>query len=494
MCRDVYADSCVCSWCPWQPFSADNLLLLYRRQRKIKWLEAMDADRDILSEIKKDERLQDTIFKEVRKLALYPENRATLDLAGFYVSKMKDVVEELILHANFFEVSERRARSPPADVIDTRELNDSATGPGLLTSTIFASLMPFEKCEPFKNLNVVQLHRVSVRFCADTWCRIVNFSQVKELSIHSCTGADTLLSCLSKASSLPRDLQVFEINHKDNLDNEALLALDGFLCLVSGLKEVIIDLDNVKTLPAAEGIAKHHKTLTILCVHGSRGDYPRNDPLTSSPDDSDQLVWSTEAFAKICKACTSLEQLSCAWPATSLIRAPSTDWNLFLNNCRVLRKLVTLHITTWPTNKPSTSLLPRMIYEQLLQALAQKCFAEIYCTHPYNADTGALLDADHPFARNGKLRLIAFGVNDKAFDREDSPNQIIYLRSTCVMSNGLTRPYASNISWCQRRYIEGRSDVLEYTLTDRSIRPPCRETDVRGTHSWGRTGDDDDDE
>ena len=27
------------SWCPWKPFSADNLLLLYKKQRKMKWLE-----------------------------------------------------------------------------------------------------------------------------------------------------------------------------------------------------------------------------------------------------------------------------------------------------------------------------------------------------------------------------------------------------------------------------------------------------------------------
>jgi hypothetical protein len=468
-------------------------LLLYRKQKKIKWLEAMDLDRDILPDLKKDEKLQEGMFKEARNLALYPENRSTLQLASFYVTKMKSVLEELILHAQFFD-NDRGSTSPTRHDIQARELNDSATAPGLLTSTIFSSFLPFDKCEPFEKLRTVRLHRVNLRFCADTWCKVINFQQVEELRVYSCTGADSLLSQLSKAAHLPQKLRVLELCHKDNSENEALLALDGFLCLVSGLRELVIDLDQVKALPAAIGITHHRQTLRILSVHGSNDFHLTTSRSTAALDDGEQLVWDADEFTKICTACTNLEQLSCAWPATSLIRAQSDPWCVFARQCRLLKKLVTLHCTTWPSNKPSTQLLPRQIYEGLLQTLATTTF-NLFGAHSVNPDTGEKLNEEslEPHHRAGRLRLIAFGVNDKSFDREDSPNQIIYLRSTCLNADGKVQPYATPITWCLRRYVEGRSDVLDLSLMDRGVRPPCRESGMPTAGlSWGG-GDDDDD-
>lgn len=452
----------------------------------------MDLDHDVLPDLKKDEKLQEGMFKEARNLALYPENRATLQLAGHYVAKMKDVLEELILHAQFFD-NDRGSNSPTRHDIQVRELNDSATAPGLLTSTIFSSFMPFDQCEPFRKLKTVRLHRVNLRFCADTWCKIINFQQVEELRVYSCTGSDSLLAQLSKAAHLPRKLRVLELCHKDNSENEALLALDGFLCLVSGIRELVIDLDQVKTLPAAIGITSHRDTLRILSVHGSN-DYNLSPSRGSAAlDDGEQLVWDVDEFKKICNACTELEQLSCAWPATSLIRAPSDAWFSFAQQCRSLKKLVTLHSTTWPSNKPSTQLLPRSIYEDLLQRLASRTFSLFLKGHEYDVTTGAKLDSVDVQDRAGKLRLIAFGVNDKSFDREDSANQVIYLRSTCQDAEGKTWPHATPITWCLRRYVEGRSDVLDLSLMDRGVRPPCRENGGGPVGlSWGGADDDDD--
>jgi len=63
---DYRLTKCHChSWCPWTPFSTDNLLLLYKKQRRMKWLEVMDLDRDALPEIKKDKRMQETLFTYV---------------------------------------------------------------------------------------------------------------------------------------------------------------------------------------------------------------------------------------------------------------------------------------------------------------------------------------------------------------------------------------------------------------------------------------------
>lgn len=116
------------SWCPWKPFSTENLQLLYSKQRKMKWLEVMDVDQPALPLLKKNKRVQDVMFKNARKLALYPENRETLNLSGYFVEKTADQLEELIVHCNFM--------SDSRNAVESRELNDSATAPGLVSCAI----------------------------------------------------------------------------------------------------------------------------------------------------------------------------------------------------------------------------------------------------------------------------------------------------------------------------------------------------------------------
>lgn len=492
------------SWCPWRPFSASNILLLYKKQRKMKWLEAMDLDRDVLPLLKKNTKMQAEIFSHVRKLALYPENRETLRLCGFFVEKTKAILEELIIHANFHDVLHRRDRSPSAESIEIRELNDSATRPGLLTREIFNHMTPFEKGGPFKNLKSLRLHRIGLRYCADTWCKLVDFSNLEYLRLYQCPGADSLFGQMCKSTHLPRQLKLLEFQHKDNAENEALMALDGFLCLVSGIRDLVIDLEQVKAMPAAAGIARHGKTLELLNVHCSQ-EYSSSS-LSSSGDDVEELLWESEDFEKICKACTHLEQLSCAWPQTSLIRSPGEEWRAYERASGTLRELITLHVSTWPSNKPSTQPLPRAIYEHLLQALAQRGFDNAASfsnptreasTSPDEDEAAAAGDAEggdaegreepNPTDENSlripKLRLIAFGISDKIYEREDSRNQVIYLRSTCQDAEGKTKLHATPIGWCVRQYIEPRSEVLDFAL-HREARPPCREMRDGGI-GWG---------
>ena len=502
---------CLChSWCPWEAFNADNLLLLYRKQRKMKWLEVMDLDRNVLSDLKKKADVKENLFKHARKLALYPENRSTLELCSFFVEKTTEQLEELIIHANF-DFHDRDHSPPPPNgggsALDNRELNDTATGPGLLSRTIFRHMTPFDKCTPFQNLTSLRLHRVSLRHCADTWCKVVDFNRLVYLRLYSCSGADTLFGQLCKASHLPKKLRVLEFQHKDNSDNEALIALDGFLCLVSGIRDLIVDLENVKALPGAAGIVRHSKTLELLNVHVS------NDPsLVSNVDgEAEELVWGLEDFEKICKACTQLEQLSCAWPPTSLIRSPSESWKSYEGAVgENLKHLVTLHISTFPTNKPSTQLLPRAIYEQLLQGLATRVFdlvingsgkseaststaAEIDGAADNDSDTTDTVPSSAEIKRRpGRLRLLAFGISDKIYEREESKNQLIYLRSSCKSALGEEKMYAAPVAWCLRQFVEPVSEVLDFVL-HRETRVPCREREGlgHGTGGWGGVGDDD---
>lgn len=185
--------------------------------------------------------------------------------------------------------------------------------------------------------------------------------------------------------------------------------------------------------------------------------------------------------------------------------------------------LITLNITTWPTNSPSNSRLPRKIYETLLQSIAQDLFdrstiidvdstpstppaspppaanaapapnaapaapaapAAAPATSPPNAASAATTaattapgsaTAESCLPPLRKLTIIAFGSSDKVYDREDSKNQIIFVRGSAKDGFGADMgPLAVQTGWCLRKYVEPRSDVLDFALS-RSVRPPTRE-------------------
>jgi hypothetical protein len=109
------------SWHPWSPFLADNLILLFKKQRKMKWLEAIALDRDVLPELEKLPQFN-TVFGNVRKLGLYPDSREVLNMCAALLQRSPKV-EKITLHASF---DEDHDQTP----IPSRELNDSSTAPG----------------------------------------------------------------------------------------------------------------------------------------------------------------------------------------------------------------------------------------------------------------------------------------------------------------------------------------------------------------------------
>lgn len=302
------------SWCPWSKFSADNLLLLYKKQKRMKWLEAMTLDKtSVLPELEAKPEEYAALFQNCKKLAFYPETRETLELCHSFLIKTP-AVEEIIIHTNF-------EFSKPA--IPARELNDTALQPGLITSSIFRHMLPFDTCTPLQNLKALRLHKVHLRHCAETYLRVVDFTRLTSLRVFQCTGTDALLSEMSRSTKLPQKLQILEIQHKDNPENDALTALDGLLCLVSGLQDLVIDMDNVKALPAAAGVVKHGKTLEMLNVHCFTSDE------SNTSQESEELVWSIDDFTNICKSAVNLEQLCCAFPVTRIMSNPSEEWMVF---------------------------------------------------------------------------------------------------------------------------------------------------------------------
>jgi hypothetical protein len=473
-------------------------MLLYRRQKKMKWLEAMDMDRPILPELKKNPAIEDGLFDNARTLALYPENRDSLNCGGYYIEKTKDKLEELIVHTRFSNIDDG---SPVRGNLMVREINDTATGPGLLTSTLFAHMLPFETCTPFQNLTSLRLHEVNLRYCADNWCKAIEFRKMQNLRVFHCPGVDALLGQLSRAAHLPKRLRVLEIQHKDNSDQETLIALDGFLCLTSGLTDLLIDLVNVRSMPGIAGIVRHGKTLETLNIHctSKTASNPIMGDVSSDPE---ELVFDTEDFEKLCSSASELEQLSCAWPERSLTkRVVHEDWCSFESSVSKLRKLVTLQITTWPSNKPGSQLLPRSIYEQLLQGVATHLFESASKRTPSppgspaltaqsdDADTTAVESA--PLLPYSRLRLIAFGISDKIYEREDSRNQLLYIKSSALDAEGGKIIYAAPVGWLARQYLEPRSEILDFVLS-RAARLPCRveRGDLDGR--FGFTVDEDD--
>ena len=59
------------SWHPWSPFSGENLILLYKKQKRMKWLEGIALERDCQAELQKIPEFA-KVFDNVRKLGLYP--------------------------------------------------------------------------------------------------------------------------------------------------------------------------------------------------------------------------------------------------------------------------------------------------------------------------------------------------------------------------------------------------------------------------------------
>jgi hypothetical protein len=83
---------------------------------------------------------------------------------------------------------------------------------------------------------------------------------------------------------------------------------------------------------------------------------------------------------------------------------------------------------------------------------------------------------EHARTHNSQSRLsvIAFGASDKVYDREDSKNQIIFVKGRQFDPFGKEAPLAVQVGWCLRKFVEPRSEVLDFALS-RSCRPPTRE-------------------
>jgi len=492
------------SWHPWRSFSAENLKLLYKKQKRMKWLEAIALDKPINKDFVRSLKL-DAVVSHATRLGLYPDSRDTLQLANELLKRLKKV-EKLTLHANFAEAEE---------VVGMSELQDTPVEPGLITRTVFAHMLPFESCTPIV-LQELCLQNVPVRYAKNTYCRIIDFSQLKTLRVFGCLGADSLFAEMCQSRSLPLSLESLEFKHDSDEEGEVVTSLNALLTLMSGLKRLYIDIGNARGGPDATSICRHASTLQELVCHSYEG-----DPADS---DDDEHSLETDGFVKICETCTNLEQMSVTFPPTPIFRM-TEDYARWTKALAKMPKLVTLNITSWPTNTQSSSRLPRKAYECLLQGTANDIFeASIEATKerkrkaaeeariarkvaiafveaqasddtPTNDDDDSNTSAsttnhEHstflPTTNFTPLSIIAFGSSDKLFERLDPKTGIVYMRGSLqspIQPTGHTSSAAVPVSWTARKYEESRSDILDFALL-RAVRPPCR--DGPGEDGLGR--------
>jgi len=420
------------------------LIQLYKKQKKMKWLEAIMTDSTFDSKLIKELNF-DSVVGDVERLGLYPDSKGTLDFSHELLRRVVKL-KKLTIHANFENAA------PP---LTSRELNDTATGPGLITRTIFAHMLPFDKCVVPIVLKELTLQKLHLRYASDTYCKVIDFSNLEALRVYDCSGTDALLAELCRSSRLPKTLHTFEIKAEDDQqEGEVVSTLDGFLCLVSGIEKLTIDIAYAKEMISLASITRHCKTLKSLSVHANEND--------ATDADEEDHTFSRENIEKICTQCQQLEQISLALPDHHIARNTNAEYDYFCSMLKTLPNLVTLNITTWPSNiSTASSRLSRKLYEHMLQGIAQT----IFTTFGEEATKNN---------RRLKLSVIAFGTSDKIYEREDSKTTIIYVKGTQVGPFGVESTLAVPVGWRLRQFVETKSDILDFALS-RTVKPPVKD-------------------
>lgn len=435
------------SWHPWQPMSADNLVLLYKKQRELDYLEGTGLDRDPWPELQKLPHMHGLISR-VRKIAIFPDCKSVLKLSGELLRRTKKL-ENLHLQTDFCMNQEH------SHFVSAREINDSATSPGLMTSTLFAHLMPFENCTPL-NLSTLHLQKVNLRCSRNTYARFINLPQLMHLTISNCPGADAFLAELCLSTQIPTGLVSLEFKHRDCDEEEGMDALDSFLCLINKLESLTIDVDNNGRLPNVDAITGHSKTLRQLAVHVADSAWNDNDVKEHS--------YNGPTFGKICQACTNLEELSVAQPDVPITADVTDHLSYWFQHLHKLRGLRTLQLTRFPYYKNNIARIERDVYVHLLGLHASRIFE--------SASRRQTLK---------KLKIIAYGASSDTHNRLGGKNQAIFakaavpeilggspnaaIRASSPNTNKLRKEaMALQVSWADRRYIEPVSEILELDL------------------------------
>lgn len=345
------------SWQNWEPQDVDNFELLCQTQKNLRSLEIGPMDRNLDPILAK----KPDIFTELTKVTsvdVFPDNLDRLH-AAHRLLKAKPDMERLTISAGF----EYSPEGPPPD------LDDSSTRPGLLTRTLFSHMLPFESCTPYRRLKFVELDSVDLRYCADSWCRVIQFTNLDTLEIRNCAGVEMFWAQISKPHQRPLSLKTLRWMDAEEGEDPALDAFDNFIESISGLKTLHVLVSKMSRLPRVTSITAHRHTLESLSVHSQK------DRVT--------MTYSEAEYEQLCRECNGLRQLSINFPKTAAdYSTVSSEFSSFLDTTFTkLPHLRTLNIRRWPVHRDSFSgstisqAIPTYrLYEMHLQRLSQQIF------------------------------------------------------------------------------------------------------------------------
>lgn len=120
------------------------------------------------------------------------------------------------------------------------------------------------------------------------------------------------------------------------------------------------------------------------------------------------------------------------------------------------------------------------MYESLLQAEAQEGFETSIANAIRRAAEAPETPSDptEPRWTTSKLRVIAFGISDKVFDRDDSQSIFVFVRGQSLDPlGGVPKVQALKIDMQLRKFYEPRTDILEVPLSSQPP-PPIREIET----------------
>lgn len=124
---------------------------------------------------------QPNLLKDLVKpksLHFYPDSVDRLKACQKLLEAQPDV-QEIQLSSGFHP-----------DVETPEGLQDSSTRPGLLSRTIFSHFMPFDTCTTPMTLKKLTIDNIDVRYAADTYMKLIDFSALESFVIGGCSGAE----------------------------------------------------------------------------------------------------------------------------------------------------------------------------------------------------------------------------------------------------------------------------------------------------------------
>lgn len=420
-------------------------------------------------------------LEELHSLDLYPDNLDCLEACHKIIQNTAKLDQLWIESPN-------EPRPTTTNTNNDQQWDDESNKPGLLTSTLFKDKIPFQTCTPL-NLRLLSLHKINLRWAAQTYMRVINFPNLEELEIRYCPGSDALFAEMSKPAKRPTQLeQLSFVQASDGRNHQYIQsALETFLLSISKLKRLYINFVDGSNLPKIEAICNHAATLKSLILESIR--------LGLLPFMS-YGTYAGESFAEICKQCTNLEQLAVSCPSTNLFEDQFSDKftqyivslsfppfpptptihslihdSIPQNSILTLPNLITFNCTSWPEislypnhahpHPSSSNKIPVKIYEHQIQRLAEEIFER-------------KIRYAKTHSQPNNLRVVAIGNNAKV-NRLDVVSgklePLVYLQGTLNDPFGETSVVAVEVRSAMVRFVEPVSDVLNHLYPEPNLSP-----------------------